>query len=47
MDEQASLLINKLNEEIKNDKSVELLKFVKNCALDIICGENYATRKES
>jgi hypothetical protein len=41
MEEQAKILIHNLNNEAKSDKPFELLKFIKNCALDIICGERY------
>jgi hypothetical protein len=40
MEEQAQILIKNLNAEAKNNKSFELLKFIKNCALDIICGKH-------
>ena len=39
MDEQACILVENLRQTItKNTGPLELLDFIKNCALDIICG---------
>jgi cytochrome P450 len=39
MEEQAQMLVSILRQEATKGKPIELLKFIKNCTLDIICGD--------
>jgi hypothetical protein len=40
MNEQAHILIKILIKKAKNGETIELINFLRNCALDIFCGMN-------